>query len=136
MLSQVQKSFSWEENLGKEDSGKKIQKTKMANIKILEERPITISEVKERIWENKNPIPKGIKTLAYLKSVSTLKEKKALELKEELEKLGLARLKDKHIVKLIDIMPTDMDSLKVILSQDVTLKQEDLQKILEVLKSY
>ena len=108
----------------------------MANIKILEERPISISEVKERISENKNPIPKGIKTLAYLKSVSTLKEKKALELKEELEKLGLARLKDKHIVKLIDIMPTDMDSLKVILSQDVTLKQEDLQKILEVLKSY
>ena len=107
----------------------------MVNIKILEEKPMTLAEVKTRLEDNKEPIPKGIKTLTYLKSIPILKEKKAQELKEKINALGLTRLKDKHIVKIIDIMPTDLDSLRAILSQDITLKQEDLQKILEILKS-
>ncbi|MDD5651432.1 MAG: hypothetical protein PHF86_13625 [Candidatus Nanoarchaeia archaeon] len=105
----------------------------MTNIKISEEKPITMAEVKERIEDNKNPLPKGIKTLTYLKSLPLVKEKKAQELKEKLNGLGLSRLKDKHIVKIIDIMPADIDSLKAILSQEITLKQEDLQKILETI---
>jgi len=108
----------------------------MGNIKILEEKPLTLAEVKEILSKNNNLLPKGIKTLAYLKSIPLVKEKKIEEIKEKINGLGLTRLKDKHIVKLIDIMPTDMDSIKVILSQDITLKQEDLQKILDILKSY
>ena len=99
----------------------------MVNIKILEEKPMTLAEVKTRLEDNKEPIPKGIKTLTYLKSIPILKEK--------INALGLTRLKDKHITKIIDIMPMDLDSLRIILSQDITLKQEDLQKILETLKS-
>lgn len=106
----------------------------MVNIKIVEEKPITMAEVKERISDNKDPLPKGIKTLTYLKSIPLEKEKRAKELTEKLNGLGLARLKDKHIVKIIDIMPEDIDSLKAILSQEITLKQEDLQKILETIK--
>ena len=107
----------------------------MGNIKIIEEKPVTLAEVKEILSKNNNPLPKGIKTLTYLKSIPILKEKKAQELKEKINALGLTRLKDKHITKIIDIMPMDLDSLRIILSQDITLKQEDLQKILETLKS-
>ncbi|MBS3163700.1 hypothetical protein J4427_03370 [Candidatus Woesearchaeota archaeon] len=107
----------------------------MVSIKVLEEKPLTLSEVKTRLEDNKEPIPKGIKTLTYLKSIPLTKEKKAQELKEKINGLGLSRLKERYIVKLIDIMPMDIDSLRAILSQDITLKQEDLQKILEILKS-
>ncbi|MDD5132937.1 MAG: hypothetical protein PHD81_03625 [Candidatus Nanoarchaeia archaeon] len=108
----------------------------MVNIDVIEEKPLSMAEVKEKLANDKELTPRGTKTLEYLKATSLIKSNKAEELKEKLKNLDIQRLKDKHIIKIIDILPKEMDSLKVILSQDVTLKQEDLQKILELVNSY
>ena len=57
------------------------------------------------------------------------------ELRSKLEKASIARLKDKHITKIIEIKPKDIESIKVLFaSETIPLKQEELQKILECLK--
>ena len=57
--------------------------------------------------------------------------------KKDLENLNLARLKEKHITLIINICPKDEDSLKTILSsENLTLKQEDINKIIEIVNKY
>ena len=75
------------------------------------------------------------KTQDYLNKFVKLKEKEALKLKDEVTNLKIPRLKDKHIIKIIDVVPKDMDSLKLIFSaENITIKQEDLQRILDTIK--
>ena len=77
--------------------------------------------------------PRGIKTYEY---INRFAKKDNKELKKNLEKLGILRLKDKHINKIIDILPKDIDSLKSVLrGENLTLKQEDLSKIVETIKN-
>lgn len=106
----------------------------MSNIKIIEEKPISMAEVKEILDKKDKLNSKGTLTKEYFKSISVTKVDKAKNLIERLKKLEITRLKDKHIIKIVDIMPHDMDSLKMLISQEVTIKQEELQKILDTLK--
>ena len=111
----------------------------MAEIEIIEETPISLLEVKEGI-ENINKrdkllSPKAAKVIDYISKVNNLKLKEFNELKIKLQECGVERLKEKHISKLLDIMPKDIDSIKAVFAGDsVILKQEDLKKIQECLK--
>lgn len=105
----------------------------MSQIHIIEEKPLALPEVKKIIEKKETSRIK--KTISYINKFTKLDVKKVNELKEKIEKLGLTRLKEKTIAKIIDIQPKDHDSLRMILSQEnLTVKQEDLQKILECLK--
>jgi DNA-directed RNA polymerase subunit F len=49
--------------------------------------------------------------------------------------LNMQELKDKHINKIVDILPKNIDDLRSVLSgENLTLKQEDLDKIVETIK--
>ncbi len=113
----------------------------MTSIEVLSEVPITLGEVNERL----NSIEKRDKELnevatkakAYAEHFVKLDKKKTKELKKELEDLNIPRLKDRHYVKLIDMLPEYIDSLRtVFVGETVTVKQEDLNRILEVIKKY
>lgn len=98
-----------------------------------------MAELKEKLEDikkrDKEISERAQKTLEYLNKFSKLKDKEALKLKEDILKLNIPRLKEKQVIKVIDVMPNDIESLKLIFSADnVTIKQEDLQKILELLK--
>ncbi|MBU2589969.1 MAG: hypothetical protein KKA65_00550 [Nanoarchaeota archaeon] len=108
----------------------------MAEFKIESEKPITMSEVADRLSKvekrDKELSFRANKTKEYLAHFVT-KEKES-KLRKKLENLNLARLKDRQIVKIIDLKPEDMDSLKIILSNEaITLKEEDLKKILDAI---
>ena len=108
-------------------------------MEIINEKPISISELRVKLEEikerDKELTFRGKKTEEYLKKVS--KFKKHEELKKDLEKLEIIRLKDSHIIKIIDILPADIDSLRAVLvGENLTLKQEDLTKIVDVVKEY
>lgn len=112
----------------------------MVEMKITEEKPLTLVELSEKI----DKIKKRDKELGsraerikeYLNKFVKLKTKRVGELKKELDNLNIPRLKERHMVKLIDILPRDMDSLKMIFAgEDVTIKQDDLEKILNVIKN-
>lgn len=111
----------------------------MPEIQVIKDDPLTLSELKSKLDQikkrDKELSFRAKKTLEYLDIFTDLSEKKAQELKKKLLDLNIGRLKDKHIAKIIDVHPKDLDSLKVILSgENLTLKQEDLQRILECLK--
>ncbi|MFH0798015.1 MAG: hypothetical protein V1906_01240 [Candidatus Woesearchaeota archaeon] len=110
----------------------------MTEFSIVSENPITLADLKDRIAKiekrDKELNFRGNKTKDYLAAfnINTLKE--VAELKKKIEDLNIPRLKDRHIMKLIDIHPADMDSLKMLISAEtITVKEEDLKKILALL---
>lgn len=113
----------------------------MSSIEVIEEKPLTLAEMREKLVEvqkrDKELNLRAKKTKEYLDHFAGLKLKKIEEIKKKLEGLKISRLKERHIVKLIDILPKDLGSLRLIFSgENVTLKQEDLTKILNILKDY
>ena len=110
-------------------------------ISIIEEKPISISELKEYLDEKKKGKKelnfRENKSLVYINSFIKLKDKEASELRKELEKLEIARLKEKNIIKIVDLLPGTLDELKLILiGEELTLKTEDLNKIIDIIKKY
>ena len=111
----------------------------MPEIQLVKEEPLTLSELKSKLDQikkrDKELSFRANKTHEYLTVFASMQEKKSQELKKKLQDLNISRLKDKHIAKIIDLYPKNSDDLKVILSgENLTLKQEDLQRILECLK--
>ncbi len=98
---------------------------------IKEETPITLAEVTALVGDSE----KGEAVKKFIKQFTKMPVEKAKEMKEELKALDLIRLKDTHIVKIVDFMPADASELnKVII--EVSLDQEEINKILDVVKKY
>ena len=111
----------------------------MSEIEVIKEAPISLPEVRsliEKIEKKlKEPTERITKTKEYIDKITKKTEKDAKEIKAKLEKAEIARLKDKHIAKIIDIWPKDTDSVKTLFAgEPITLKQEDIKKIIECLK--
>lgn len=98
---------------------------------IKEQTPLTLVEVANLAGDSDKA--KTIKS--FVKHFSKGKIEKVKEMKEELKKLDLIKLKEEHIVKIIDFMPTDAEDLIKVLA-DVSLTQDENNKILEVVKKY
>ena len=108
-------------------------------MEIVNQTPISIPEMKDRIAELKKRDKelnfRGKKVEEYVNQIAKIKDYKTF--KKDLEDLNLARLKEKHITLIINIGPADEDSLKTILSsENLTLKQEDINKIIEIVKKH
>ncbi|MBS3107453.1 hypothetical protein J4468_00915 [Candidatus Woesearchaeota archaeon] len=110
----------------------------MSDIKILEERPISMVEVKSALDKSKKDNElnfRALKASEYMNAFVKLKPKEYKELYDKIEALAIPRLKDKHIIKILDIMPQEIESMKALFINDtVTVKQDDLKRILEALK--
>jgi DNA-directed RNA polymerase subunit F len=108
-------------------------------MKIINEKPISVYELKDEI----DLIKKREKELNFrAKKVEEYytalpKLKKVSEFKKDLKSLEISRLKPESIIHIINIGPKDIDSLKALLSsKNLTLKEDDLKKILETVKKY
>lgn len=114
----------------------------MAEIKIINEIPLTLAEMKEHLANiekrDKELNFRTNKTKEYLDIFTKLNKKQADELKQKIIALNIPRLKDRHIVKILDILPEeDLDSLKILFTgENITIKQEDLQRIFDIVKEY
>jgi DNA-directed RNA polymerase subunit F len=97
---------------------------------IVSKKELTLAEVKEYSKELDN------KTFQdYIKSYAKLSKDKALKLIEELTALNNHKLKEEHIVKIVDFLPQDAEDLNKILL-DVTLSEEEINAILNIVKNY
>lgn len=111
------------------------------NPEIISENPITMAELKERLVEikkrDKELNLKSGRTEEYLNQFVSLKPKKAEELKEKLTKLDIPRLKEAHIVKIVDLLPSTVDDLKLILQgYTLTVSKDNFKKIVDVVKEF
>ena len=109
------------------------------NPQIQEEKPMTQVEVRHHllnIHERDGELNfRANKTLENLNTLVHIDQKVADELRKKLEELEIPRLKDVHICKIIDIIPTTVDQLKVVLQgYTVTVTQDNMKKIVEVIK--
>tara|TARA_Y100000310_G_scaffold345483_1_gene465513 strand:+ start:3225 stop:3554 length:330 start_codon:yes stop_codon:yes gene_type:complete len=108
-------------------------------MEIVNEKPVSINEIKIHIDSIKKREKelnfRAKKVEEYLNSVAKLK--KATEFRKDLESLDISRLREKSMVHIMNICPKENDSLKSILSsENLTLKEEDLKKILDVVNKY
>lgn len=98
---------------------------------ILEEEPITMAEVSELVGDSE----KAQEVKEFIGKFTKMKAEDAKKMKEELKSLNLLKLKNTHIVKIVDLLPKDSTDLNKIMD-DVSLDQEEVTKILDVVKKY
>ena len=98
---------------------------------VKEENPITMAEVASMAGDSE----KGETIKKFISNFNEMTAEKAIEFKEELRALNLMKLKESHIVKIVDFIPTDASELnKVII--ETSLDQEEVTKILDVTTKY
>lgn len=113
----------------------------MPEIKTINEIPLTLTEMKEHLINlekrDKELNFRGKRVKEYLDIFVKSNKKQVDELKQKITALNIPRLKDRHIVKIIDTLPEDMDSVKILfIGENITIKQEDIQRIFDVVKEY
>ena len=113
----------------------------MVKPEILKEEPITMAEVKKALVNIKKRDEelnfRANKSEEYLNEFVTLSADKALELKKKLKALKISRLKNDQITKIIDLLPTTLDDIKVILSgYTLSLSKKDMEQVINVVKGF
>jgi DNA-directed RNA polymerase subunit F len=108
---------------------------------VVSEEPISMYDLKKTLEvikaRDKELGFRAAKTEEYLKSFARLDDKKVAELKKKLEDLSIPRLKAEHINKLVDILPGDVEDVRLVLnSYSITVTNENLAKIADVIKDY
>jgi len=99
-------------------------------------QPLNMQEAKKILGSLKDDSgEKKKKTEAFIKRFSKIKPDKTEELKKELVELGLLKIKEENIVKIIDLLPEDDIDLNKIFT-DVALDENETNKILETIKKY
>jgi len=92
--------------------------------KVLEKK----EKEKELSYEQKN-------ALEHLRKFAKISEKDANEMSQELEKIE--RLRDKHIVSIINHLPQDLEDLRVLFANEtVSISDEDRKKIISIVKKF
>ena len=97
-------------------------------------QPLDMGEVK-KILGSLEDTEKKKQLDAFIKKFSKISSEKAEQLKKELNGLGLIKLKQENIAKIVDILPEDAADLNKIFV-DVSLDEDETNKILEVVKKY
>jgi len=98
---------------------------------IKDQKPLTYAEVLDLVGEGE----KAKKVKDFIKIFYKLKSADAKKLSEELTGLDLMKLKEESIVSIVNFLPQDAADLIKILP-DVSLDQEEITKILDIVKKY
>ena len=111
----------------------------MSDMQIISETPVNMYQLKkelEKIKKRDNELNfRANRTEEYLQQVLTLKNTD--ELFDKIMKLSIPRLKEQHVHKIIDIAPTTMNELKVILqSYTITVSNDAMKKIVDTLTDF
>jgi DNA-directed RNA polymerase subunit F len=113
----------------------------MTKPKILNEEPMSMVDVKQKLAEIKKKDKelnfRANKTEEYMSQFVEISPKQEEEIKAKLNKLKIPRLKDMHIIKILDTLPSSPQQLKAILQgYTITLTAENMKKITDVTKEY
>ena len=73
--------------------------------------------------------------VGFIKKFTDMKPEQAKEIREEIRKLNLNKIKEEHISKIIDLMPENSVDLNKIFV-DVSLDDNESNKILDIIKGY
>lgn len=113
----------------------------MVKPELLEKRPVSVAEVKDilqKVHKRDEELSfRAGKTEDYVNEVTHLTLKKAKDCMKKVEGLDIPRLKEEHIIKIVDTLPETPEHLKVILSgYNVTITKDNLAKIVEAIDEF
>lgn len=108
-------------------------------MEIVDQRPVSLPEMEKYVQEMKKRDKelnfRAKKVEEYFNNVPKVKDHE--KLLKDLQGSQISRLKPKHMALIVNIFPTDVDSLRTVLSgENITLKEEDLKKIVEIVNKY
>jgi DNA-directed RNA polymerase subunit F len=108
---------------------------------IVEEKEVPMFEVKNEMAKirkrDEEPNFRVQKVEEYVNAFVKLSHKEGTELVEKLRKLNVPRMGDKHIYKIVDILPTTVDDLKMILQgYNITINNDNQKKIVAVVVEF
>ena len=94
--------------------------------------PLSMAEVVEFV-EKENEDESNV--IGFIKKFNKINSKDAKELKEELNKLEIIKIKTDYIIKMIDLLPETSEELNKIFV-DVSLDEDETKNILDTIKKY
>jgi DNA-directed RNA polymerase subunit F len=107
-------------------------------MEILDEKPVSIVDVKKILDAKSKEKKLGYEqnnVLEHLKKFCKLSKKNADQMAEGLGKIE--KLKEKHIMAIVNNLPRDLDDLRLLFSNErVSISQEDKAKILDIVKKF
>lgn len=111
----------------------------MSEMQIISETPIDIYILKEELEKIKKRDKelnfRSNRTEDYLNQISSIKN--ADKLFKKIMDLNIPRIREQHLHKIIDIAPTTVNELKVVLqSYTVSLSNESIKKIVDVINEF
>ena len=75
-------------------------------------------------------------TLVYIEKFVKMKFDRAEAIKDAIRGMNNEKLKEKHIAKIVDLMPEDAEDLrKIFVGEDFSLEMEEINSILEKVKA-
>ncbi|TAL52097.1 MAG: hypothetical protein EPN86_05465 [Nanoarchaeota archaeon] len=111
------------------------------NPSVISETPMNLAELKEQIEKIKKRdgevnVRIG-RTEEYVNAFMPLAPKKGKELYDKLVALNIPRMKDQYYHKIVDILPTNMNTLKAVLrSYPITVSNDNVKKMLDTVLEY
>jgi len=93
---------------------------------------LSLPEVVEYLAENKE---KNAELIAFIKKFSNVKPKEAKELKKKLNDLGIIKMREEQVSKIIDVVPDCAEDLSKIFI-DMGLNEDEKKKVLETIKEF
>lgn len=93
---------------------------------------LSLPEVAEYLAEEKE---KNAELIAFTKKFNQLKPKEAKELKKKLNGLGIIKMREEQVSKVIDVFPEDAEDFNKIFT-DMSLNEDEKKKILDTIKEF
>jgi DNA-directed RNA polymerase subunit F len=107
-------------------------------MKVIETKPVSMAEAKDILSsrEKRKELSYEQKlALEHLNKFTKLKAENAKKLLEELS--GVLRMSQETMVQILNFLPKNPDELRMIFSREkFSLKEDEINKILEIIKKY
>lgn len=97
---------------------------------IRKSEPLSMPEILEFLDKKEET---EMEFIGFIKKFTNLSVKDAKEIKKKINALELMKIREEHVVKIIDNMPKNLEDLNKILS-GVNLDEDEVKKILEIVK--
>lgn len=113
----------------------------MVKPELLEDGPVTLAEARAALEKIKSVDSelsfRAGKCEDYLNDFVSLPAAKARELCGKLEGLGVSRLKQEHIVQIVDLLPQTPDEVKILFQgSTVSISKKDQEAIAKAVQEF
>lgn len=92
-------------------------------------KPLSMIEAKEIVEKHSE----NLEIREHFKKFCKIKLKQAEEIRKELESMDNHKIRQEHIVKIIDFLPEDASDLNKIFTE-VSLDENEIKQIIEIVK--